>query len=76
MTTVNVYEAKAQLSKLLEAVERGEHVTIARAGRPVADLVPHVRVDVTFGLLEGQVVWDADTFDDEDPELLEAFGLT
>ena len=37
MTTVNVYEAKTQLSKLLELVERGESVTIARAGKPVAD---------------------------------------
>ena len=38
MVLVNVYEAKTQLSKLLEAVERGEKVTIARAGRPIADL--------------------------------------
>ena len=36
MLTVNVHEAKSQLSKLLEAVEAGQEVTIARAGRPVA----------------------------------------
>ena len=75
MTTVNVYEAKAQLSKLLEMVERGESVTIARAGRPVADLVPHVRVDLVFGSLHGQIQWDPDTFDDEDPEVLDLFGV-
>lgn len=38
MRQVNVHEAKTQLSKLLEAVERGEEVTIARNGRPVATL--------------------------------------
>jgi prevent-host-death family protein len=36
---VNVHEAKTQLSRLLEAVERGETVTIARNGKPVAELV-------------------------------------
>lgn len=39
MTTVNIHEAKTQLSRLLEAVAQGEAVTIARAGQPVARLV-------------------------------------
>lgn len=39
MRTVNVHEAKTQLSRLLEAVEAGEEIVIARAGRPVARLV-------------------------------------
>lgn len=38
--TVNVHEAKTHLSKLLERVAQGEEVTIAKAGRPVARLVP------------------------------------
>lgn len=75
MTTVNVYEAKTQLSRLLEMVERGESVTIARAGRPIADLVPHVRADLVFGGLKGRVQWDPEAFDHEDPEVLELFGL-
>lgn len=37
---VNVYEAKTHLSRLLERVAEGEEVVIARAGRPVARLVP------------------------------------
>lgn len=73
MTTVNVYEAKTQLSKLLEMVERGESVTIARAGRPIADLVPHVRADIVFGSLAGRIRWDPGTFDDPDPEVLDLF---
>ncbi|MYA50754.1 MAG: type II toxin-antitoxin system Phd/YefM family antitoxin [Chloroflexi bacterium] len=40
MTTVNVREAKTQLSRLLAQVEAGEEVIIARNGKPVARLVP------------------------------------
>ena len=38
--TVNVHEAKTHLSRLLGLVERGGEVIIARAGRPVARLLP------------------------------------
>ena len=34
-TTVNIFEAKTQLSKLIEKAENGEDVIIARAGKPV-----------------------------------------
>jgi prevent-host-death family protein len=40
MTEVGVFEAKNKLSELLDRVERGEHVTITRRGKPVARLVP------------------------------------
>ncbi|MGA7172294.1 MAG: type II toxin-antitoxin system prevent-host-death family antitoxin, partial [Candidatus Dormiibacterota bacterium] len=39
-TSVNVYEAKTHLSQLLDRVARGEEIVLARAGRPVARLVP------------------------------------
>lgn len=39
-TLVNVHEAKTHFSKLLARVERGERITVARAGKPVARLVP------------------------------------
>lgn len=35
-----MYEAKTNLSRLLERVERGERIVIARAGKPIAMLVP------------------------------------
>jgi len=41
--TVNIHEAKTHLSKLLERVEAGQEVIIARAGRPVARLIPFAR---------------------------------
>ena len=37
---VNVHEAKTRLSRLLDLVEEGETVVIARHGEPVAELVP------------------------------------
>jgi prevent-host-death family protein len=40
MTEVNVHQAKTQLSQLLHRVEAGEEVIIARAGKPIARLVP------------------------------------
>jgi prevent-host-death family protein len=42
--TVNVHEAKTHLSRLLERVEHGERIVLARAGRPVAVLVPFAEV--------------------------------
>ncbi len=38
--TVNVYAAKTHLSRLLDRVTAGEEIVIARAGKPVAKLVP------------------------------------
>jgi prevent-host-death family protein len=38
--TVNVHEAKTHLSRLLRRVGAGEEIVIARAGKPVARLVP------------------------------------
>lgn len=70
--TVNVHEAKTHLSRLLEAVEAGESVTIARAGKPIADLVPHHRVDVVWGSWVGVPSLPAD-FDEVDPEMVELF---
>lgn len=40
MTEVNVHDAKTHLSRLLRRVAAGEEIVIARAGRPVARLVP------------------------------------
>lgn len=46
MRAVNIHEAKTHLSRLIERVRRGEEITLAKAGRPVARIVPLVpRVD-------------------------------
>ncbi len=73
MHTVNIHEAKTTLSKLLERVAAGERVVIAKAGTPVADLVPHARADIVFGTGVGTIEFDSDTFDDPDPEIAALF---
>jgi prevent-host-death family protein len=40
MTIVNVHEAKTHLSRILDRVSAGEEIVIAKAGKPVARLVP------------------------------------
>lgn len=42
MTTFNIHEAKTHFSKLLERVLKGEEVIIAKAGKPVARILPVV----------------------------------
>jgi prevent-host-death family protein len=71
---VNIHEAKTHLSRLVERVEAGEEVVIARAGRPVARLVPfRARTRPrTPGLWRGQVKLAAD-FDATDEDVLAAF---
>ena len=71
-----MHEAKTQLSRLLQDVEDGEEVVIARNGRPVAKLVPHVeqRKPREPGWAKGRV-WIAPDFDEFDDELARDFGL-
>ncbi|MFD6141811.1 type II toxin-antitoxin system Phd/YefM family antitoxin [Promicromonospora sp. NPDC060271] len=74
MLTVNVHDAKTHLSRLLADIEKGETVTIARAGVPVATLSPvhqggsDARVARRFGALKGhvQVPEDFDTMGSEE----------
>jgi prevent-host-death family protein len=62
MTTINIYEAKTQLSKLVEQAAAGEDVIIARGGKPVARLtrLQPARRSIRFGLLKGKVKVAAD----------------
>ena len=70
MATYNIHEAKTHFSKLIEKVEGGEEVIIAKAGKVVAKLVPAeaARPQVRFGTLKGQIVV-SDDFDETDPEI-------
>jgi prevent-host-death family protein len=44
MKTLNIHEAKTKLSSVLASVaEKGEKYLICRNGKPVADLIPHVK---------------------------------
>ena len=61
MATVNIYEAKTHLSKLVDQAAQGEDIIIARAGKPVARLTtlkPEKR-PILFGALEGKGTGEA-----------------
>lgn len=76
MQVVNVHEAKTHLSRLLELVEGGEEVIIARAGQPVATLAayrPPKRRIAPPGSLNGQDWKMGDDFDAPVDELFAAF---
>ena len=73
MKTVNVHEAKTHLSRLLESVAEGEEIIIARAGKPVAKLVPLKSKRRRPGGLKGKIRIHSD-FDAPLPDAIaEAF---
>ena len=76
MTLVTITEAKANLSKLIAMVERGEEVVITRAGKPVATLAPVVaqRKPIKLGLAEGQI-WMAPDWKEWPDEEARALGI-
>ena len=71
---VNIHDAKTHLSRLVDRAAAGEEITIARAGKPVAKLVPY-RPPVerrTPGSWRGQV-WMAPDFDATDQQTISLF---
>jgi prevent-host-death family protein len=71
----NISQAKAELSSLIEAVQKGQEVILAKAGKPVARLVAYhgpARPRVP-GLMAGEI-WIAPDFDTLPEDMAEAFG--
>ncbi len=68
MRQVNIHEAKTHLSELLEAVELGEEVVIARRGTPVARIVGLEDSDgerkPRFGLWKDRITIDPSFYDE------------
>ena len=71
---VNVYEAKTQLSRLIDRAVAGEDVVISRAGKPMVRLVPVAAPPArrTPGSARGQIRMSAD-FDELPEEVAAAF---
>ena len=75
---INLYEAKTQLSKLVDRAAAGEEIVIAKAGKPMARLVP-IEPEKPPSLWElagqniGGLTYIAPDFDAEDPEINEMF---
>ena len=65
MRTVNIHEAKTQFSALLAAVATGEQIVIAKAGKPIARLLPiEGPTEPELGIDDGRIriAPDFDTF--------------
>ena len=78
MDSVNIHEAKTHFSKLLEKLSSGEseEIIIAKAGKPVAKLVPYLQKKETplpkrkLGVLADQVTyWESPDCWEPDEEL-------
>jgi antitoxin (DNA-binding transcriptional repressor) of toxin-antitoxin stability system len=70
---INISEAKANFSKLIEMAYHGEEVTIAKNNLPLVDLVvPQPKIKRTLGLLAGQIDIP-DDFMKEDEAINELF---
>lgn len=70
MKSVNIHEAKTQLSALIAAVEAGEEVIISRANKPVVKLIAmeNRRGQRVPGLQKGAVLYISEDFDAPLPE--------
>lgn len=74
MHAINIHDAKTRFSKLVEAVMRGEEIIIAKAGNPVAKLVPFSsKKKRKFGVLKGQIRISDDFDDPLSDEILKQF---
>ena len=74
MHTVNMHEAKSQLSALVKAALDGEEVVIAKAGNPLVRLVPYQNRKTLRrpGRLKGLITISPD-FDEIDDEIIDMF---
>ncbi len=71
--SINIHEAKTQLSKLLSRVALGEEFTIANRGVPVAKLIPYNSPDNQGDRLPGRLAGQieiSDDFDEPDEEMM------
>jgi prevent-host-death family protein len=71
---VNVQDAKAQLSRLLDAALLGEEVLIAKAGKPVVRLVPVALPARVPGAAKGKATIGPEFFEPLPDNVLDAFG--
>lgn len=65
---MNLHEAKTHLSRLVDRAAAGEEIVIAKAGKPMAKLVPYVpdRAPRRGGFLRGQVWESADCWESDE----------
>ena len=75
MKIINIQAAKTHLSRLVEEAAAGEEIVLAKAGKPIARLVPYRGTGEKrrLGAWKGKVRIGKD-FDAEHPEVIQLFG--
>lgn len=75
MIQENIYSAKTNLSRLIEQALEGEEVVIAKAGKPIARLVPYTEKakPIEYGRLKGRISIP-DDFNEYTEEIAELFS--
>lgn len=75
MAIINVHDAKTHFSRLLTRVESGEEIIIAKAGKPVARIVPLLEKTKTRkpGTAKGRIIIDKSFFEPLPEQLLKDF---
>jgi len=77
MTTVNIHEAKTHLSRLVARVARGESFIIAKAGKPLARVIPIEAKESPadrLGFMKGEMVVPKDFDEMGRDEIAALFG--
>jgi prevent-host-death family protein len=78
MTTVNIHEAKTHLSRLVARVERGESFVIAKAGKPLARVIPIDAKESStsrLGFMKGETMVPKDFDEMGRDEIARLFGI-
>lgn len=77
MITVNIHEAKTQLSKLVDRASKGESFIIAKAGKPMVKVtaIDAPKKVKRFGFMEGQIQVPDDFDRMGEAEIAKLFGV-
>lgn len=79
MQTVNIHEAKTQLSKLIDQAVHGESFIIAKAGKPLVKVsrlnAPEANTKNRLGFMEGQIAVPEDFDQMGKDEIAQLFGV-
>ena len=79
MQTVNIHEAKTQLSKLVDEAVKGESFIIAKAGKPLVKVTrleaPEAHVTQRLGFMKGQITIPKDFDEMGKDEIAKLFGV-
>lgn len=74
MRSINIHEAKTNLSRIAEKVAAGEEIIVAKAGKPKMKLVPlDSKKQIKLGALKGKIRISPDFDEPLPPEMMDAF---